>query len=719
MRDAAGDDRQEWMVTGMTCAGCTRKVEQAVSRLEGVADVAVMPVSGRLSLRLSGSGEPPPIERTVRRLGYGIAPATGPDAPADPSTPVGTVRRSLRNPALARVAVTGALLAGATVVSLAGSGTTGDYAFAAACLIALVPVAWRALVMFAAGQPFTIEALMTIAAGGALLIGAAGEAALVIFLFAIGEMLEGLAAGRARASIKELGNLVPRTALLVSEGAPQPVAATDLRIGQTVLARPGDRIPADGEIVSGTSSLDESPVTGESVPAAKGPRADVFAGSINREAALHIRVTRAHEDTTIARIIRLVEEAEAARAPTERFIARFSRIYMPTIVGLAAMVALGPPLLAGAPWLEWTYRALALLLIGCPCALVISVPASIASALSAGARSGLLMKGGAVIETAARVTRVAFDKTGTLTLGRPTVTDVIALGGTEAEVIALAAAVEMGSAHPLAEAILARAEAEGAAIAPANDARPIPGRGVVARVGGARVIVGTIDLAREETSLPAEALTRAGALEAEGKTVAVVLRDGEAVGLIGLRDAPRADASAGIAALRRLGVNAVMLSGDDKRPAVAIAEALGIDHRARLMPDAKLAAIREMAAAEPVMMIGDGINDAPALAAAHVGVAMGSGTDVALETADGALMRNRVGDVAALIRLARAAMANIRQNIAIALGLKGVFLVTTIAGLTGLWPAILADTGATVLVTLNALRLLGFEAQNLQQPISD
>ncbi|MBM3604429.1 MAG: heavy metal translocating P-type ATPase, partial [Alphaproteobacteria bacterium] len=575
--------------------------------------------------------------------------------------------------------------------------------------IGVAPVARRAFEALRMGQSFTIEGLMTIAAGGALLIGAAEEAALVVFLFAVGEVLEGVAAGKARQGIRALADLVPKTALLEVAGQTRAVPADSLQIGQTVLVRPGDRIPADGEIIDGTSGVDESPVTGESVPATRTLGDPVFAGSINTEAALRVRVTREPSDNTIARIIRLVEEAEEARAPTERFIDRFSRIYMPAIVALSALVIVVPPLAFGQDWTTWIYRGLALLLIGCPCALVISVPASIASALSAGSKRGLLMKGGAVIEAAAKVTHVAFDKTGTLTRGAPVVTDLIpAPGVDEAELLAVAAGVEAGSSHPLALAILLRAEAAAVQVPAARDARALAGRGVEAVVDGALAWVASPSHAAEVGGIDKAALPRATALENEGKTVVAVYREGRSLGLIALRDEPRGDAATAIRQLAAMGVGATMLTGDNSRTAAAIAGGLGIGFRAGMMPEDKLTAIRELNGSGRVMMIGDGINDAPALKEAHIGIAMGSGTDVALETADGAILRDRVSDVPALIRLARATMGNITQNVALALGLKAVFLVTTILGITGLWIAILADTGATVLVTLNALRLLAF-----------
>ena len=764
-------ERHDWTVTGMDCAACATKITSALERLPGVADVQVGVMSERLSLRLTpvaagGSAGRDAVEATVRKLGYGIAPKGAPTGkrkfvmPTAPATvpadhdhddheghdhfqhaDVEATKAALdgrsgedhsghggpgHSPAAAPeylekhwyqtakgklVLGTGFLLAAATVVKLTASEQVALWAFVAACLIGVAPVARRAFAALRAGIPFTIEGLMTIAAIGALFIGAAEEAALVVFLFAVGEVLEGVAADRARASIRALADLVPQTALVEENGAVREVGAASLEIGQLVLVRPGDRIPADGTIAEGTSGIDESPVTGESMPQTRGPGDAVFAGSINAEAALRITVTKSAKDNTISRIIALVEEAESARAPTERFIDRFSRYYMPAITGLALLVAVIPPLAFGQLWGTWVYRGLALLLIGCPCALVISVPASIASALSTGAKRGILMKGGSVIEAAARVTQVAFDKTGTLTVGRPEVTDVVVLDGSEADLLAVAAAVESGSSHPLAAAILRRAVEAGVAALPSLDAKALIGKGAEAVVGGQTAWVASPRFASKSGALEGLGIRRASEMELEGKTVVVVFRERHALGLIAMRDEPREDARQAVADLKAMGITSVMLTGDNARTGAVIAGVLGLQHRAELMPDDKVAAIRDMVKSGGVIMVGDGINDAPALAAASVGVAMGSGTDVALETASAALLRNRVTDVAAMIRLARAAMANIRQNVAIALGLKAVFLVTTIFGLTGLWIAILADTGATVLVTVNALRILRFDPE--------
>lgn len=747
MTASSGETTCDWTVSGMDCGSCATKIKDAVARLPGVSGVEVGIMSERLRLTLDeGKTSREKVESTVKSLGYGIGPRgagakkefvmpVANDHGRDPSdqertskvvatvdTGHGSPGHVHDNPAdrgkrwyqtgKGKLVIFTALLLGVAYTVNLFAPQVGRWAFVAACLIGVAPIAQRAFAALRLGQPFTIESLMTIAAVGALFIDAAEEAALVVFLFAVGEVLEGVAAGKARDGIRALANLVPKTALLEIGGTTREVPAASLAIGQMILVRPGDRIPADGEITEGTSGIDESPVTGESVPKSRGPGDTVFAGAINTEAALRVRVTKGPEDNTIARIIRLVEEAEEARAPTERFIDRFSCWYMPAIVAVAALVIVVPPLAYGQPWDTWVYRGLALLLIGCPCALVISVPASIASAMSTGAKRGLLMKGGAVIEAAAKVGWVAFDKTGTLTHGRPQVTDVVPFGSTtEADLLAVAAGVETGSSHPLAIAILNKAKEAGVAALPSRDAKALMGKGVVATVGEASAWVVSPRYAMEHGGLDGLGLRQATVFEEEGKTAVAVFREKTPLGLIAMRDEPRADAKEAVRQLTAMGVSSVILTGDNPRTAAAIAGDLGLKFEADMMPEDKLAYIREIGTRNGVMMIGDGINDAPALKQASVGVAMGSGTDVALETADAAILRERVTDIPATIRLSRAAMANIRQNVTIALGLKAVFLVTSVLGLTGLWIAILADTGATVLVTLNALRLLRFNPE--------
>jgi Cd2+/Zn2+-exporting ATPase len=581
------------------------------------------------------------------------------------------------------------------------------YAFILAMLVGLFPIARRAIMAARAGTPFSIEMLMTIAAIGALIINATEEAAAVVFLFLVGELLEGVAAGRARDSIRSLAALVPKTALLEDGGKTREVPAELLAVGSVILVRPGDRVSADGVIIDGESAIDEAPVTGESVPVQKGVDDMVFAGTVNGDAALRIRVTAAAEDNTIARVVRLVEEAQESKAPTERFIDRFSRYYTPGVVVVAALVAVIPPLLAGGDWSEWVYKGLAILLIGCPCALVISTPAAIAAALSVGARRGLLMKGGAVLEGLGKLTAIAFDKTGTLTAGKPVVTDIVPFGRKGEDVLRLAASLEAGSSHPLALAILERASEDGIDLLPATGSRAVGGKGVTAVIDGVDVFLGSPKAAAERVNLPTAHGRSIASLNDDGKTVSVLIVGDVLAGAIAMRDEARSDAINGLKALTDKGIRTVMLTGDNARTATAVGAQLGIEVRAELMPEDKQRIVGELKRDGYVVgKIGDGINDAPALAAADIGIAMGGATDVALETADAAVLHGRVGDVALMIDLSKRTMQNIFQNITIALGLKAVFLVTTIIGVTGLWPAILADTGATVLVTMNALRLL-------------
>lgn len=711
-------ERLAWRVEGMDCASCVAKVTKAVERLPGVSGIEVNLMGERLALALApGGADAEAVARQVRALGYAvtpIGPARGKAPPSahghDHANPEDEGRPWWATGKARLVWALGGLVGGAWAAAHLLPSLSYPL-YLATTLLALVPFGRRAFALARAGTPFSIETLMVTAALGAAVIGAAEEAALVVLLFAVGELLEGIAAGRARAGIRALVALMPRTALRQGpDGATEEVPAERLAPGDLVLVRPGDRVPADGVVAEGHSALDESPVTGESVPVARGPGDPVVAGSVNAEGALTLRVTAVGEGSTLARIARMVEEATATRGRTQRFIERFSAWWTPGAMAASALVILVPPLLLGGDWWTWIYRGLALLLVACPCALVISVPAAMASGLSAGARRGLLIKGGAALEAIGAARTVAFDKTGTLTEGRPRVTDLLPAEGVgEAELLRLAAGVEAGSSHPLARAVQAEAASRGIAPPRARAAAAIPGKAMAASIEGRRIGVGSPTWATEcGAALPPALEAARIRLEAEGKTVAVVAAGRAALGLLAFRDEPRDNAAEGIAALRRLGVGAVMLTGDNPRTAAAIGSALGVDVRAGLLPADKLREVAALKERGPVAMVGDGINDAPALAAATVGVAMGGGTDVALETADAALLRGRVAGVPELVQLSRATLANVRQNVAVAVGLKLVFLATTITGVTGLWLAILADTGATVLVTLNALRLLAW-----------
>ncbi len=716
--------RARYRVGGMDCASCATKIETAVRRLPGIDEVGVSVANGTLTVMLADARGAASVERQVKSLGYSIEPADAPDTPLHATgagqAPHGESGRTddawWKQPkALLTIGCGVALVLAYVAGQLLPRIET--WAFLAAMMIGLVPIARRAWSAAFAGTPFSIETLMTIAAVGAIIIGAVEEAAAVVFLFLVGELLEGVAAGRARASIRDLATLVPKTALLEEDGKTREVPAELLAVGTVIVVRPGDRIPADGEILDGSSSIDEAPVTGESTPKRKGEGDTVFAGTINTDAVLRIRVTAAAADNTIARIVRLVEEAQESKAPTERFIDRFSTYYTPAVLVAGALVAILPPLVAGASWPDWIYKGLAVLLIGCPCALVISTPAAIAAGLAAGARRGLLLKGGAVLEGLRKITTVAFDKTGTLTQGKPVVTDVVAIGVAEREVLSLAAALETGSSHPLAAGILARAKDDRVPVPPAADAKALAGKGVSGRVGGKTVLLCSPSAAAERTALSPDQSTRIAAFHEQGKTVSVLLVDDQLAGVIAMRDEPRADAIVGLSALKAAGIRTVMLTGDNRYTAEAIGASLGIEVRAELLPQDKQAIVRELQdQGSFVAKVGDGINDAPALAAADIGIAMGGGTDVALETADAAVLHGRVLDIVNMVGLSQAVMTNIAQNIAIALGLKAVFLVTTVLGVTGLWPAILADTGATVLVTANAMRILAWRGRSGPQP---
>ena len=755
-REFVGETRT-WKVTGMDCASCVAKVEKAVSRLPGVADIQVNLMAETLSARLGAGADPEAVSHVVGTLGYRAvlrqSPASrdshaghdrdehahaghdhaGHDHDGHDHTGHGHAMEAAGSEAGGHGHAHGDedeepgvqwwgtgkaklvwLLGALVAVAYGGSllfPAEAYWIFVVATLVAVFPFGRRALALARAGTPFSIETLMVAAAVGAVVIGAAEEAAIVVLLFAVGEMLENVAAGQARSGIRALADLIPRTARVERDGTVAELPADRLTLGDIVQARPGDRIPCDGIIVEGQSAVDESPVTGESVPVSRGPGEPVVAGSVNTAALLRIRVTATAADNTLSRIVKMVEEATASRAPTQRFIEKFSTYWTPGAMVVSVLVILLPPLLFGGEWGTWVYRGLAVLLIACPCALVISVPAAMASGLSAGARRGLLVKGGAALETIGKAVTVAFDKTGTLTAGRPRVTDMLTADGVdEGALLRAAAGVEAGSAHPLAVAVLQAAEARGIVPPPSSEAGAVPGKAATAMVEGSLVAVGSPTYAADQGADMTAFAARVQAFEEEGKTAVVVLRDGRAFGVLALRDEPRDDARSAIATLKTMGLASVMLTGDNERTGRAIAGNLGMDVRAGLLPDQKLREIEALKTRGPVVMVGDGINDAPALAAASVGVAMGGGTAVALETADAALLRERVSGVVELVALSRATLTNIKQNVAVAVGLKLMFLATTLTGTTGLWLAILADTGATVLVTLNALRLLGWKS---------
>ncbi|MDG1645840.1 Zn(II)/Cd(II)/Pb(II) translocating P-type ATPase ZntA [Klebsiella huaxiensis] len=688
--EALNHARYSWLVEGMDCAACARKVETAVRQVPGVSQVQVLFATEKLLVNADGDVRPQ-VESAVRAAGYKLRDESAPQQEEQTSW----LRENLP---LITLVVMMALSWGLEQFN----HPFGEMAFVATTLVGLWPVARQALRLIKSGSWFAIETLMSVAAIGALFIGATAEAAMVLLLFLIGERLEGWAASRARQGVSALMALKPDTAIRVRDGVRETVAQRDLRPGDIIEVAAGGRLPADGQLLSPFASFDESALTGESVPVERNVGERVAAGATSVDRLVQLTVISEPGDSAIDRILKLIEEAEERRAPIERFIDRFSRIYTPAIMVVALLVAIVPPLLFAGAWLPWIYKGLTLLLIGCPCALVISTPAAITSGLAVAARRGALIKGGAALEQLGRVRQVAFDKTGTLTIGQPRVTAVIATADiAENDLLALAASVEQGSSHPLAQAVVREAEQRQLVIPAAHAQRALAGSGIEAQVNGRQVLI----CAASKNSNP-QYEERIQQLESAGQTVVLVMRDEVLLGILALRDTLRDDARQAVDELHQLGIQGIILTGDNPRAAAAIASQLGLEFRAGLLPADKVQAVMALNAQAPLAMVGDGINDAPAMKAATIGIAMGSGTDVALETADAALTHNRLTGLAQMISLARATHANIRQNIAIALGLKGIFLVTTLLGLTGLWLAVLADTGATVLVTANALRLL-------------
>jgi len=553
-----------------------------------------------------------------------------------------------------------------------------------------------------------INVLMVIAVAGAMLLRQWFEGASVVFLFALAQWLEARTLERARQAIRALVELSPREAIVRKDGVEVRAAVETIPVGAEIVIRPGDKVPLDGRVLAGHGDVNQAPITGESLPVDKGPGDEVYAGTINGRGSFDLEVIRVGRDTRLARIIHLVEAAQARRAPVQSFVDRFARVYTPVVIALAAIVAVVPPLAGAGDPATWFYRSLVLLVIACPCALVISTPVSIVAALSAAARNGVLIKGGAHLERLADVRVVAFDKTGTLTRGEPRVRDVVATGEESGnQVLRYAAAVEARSEHALARAITHRAAELGLDVPFARDFTSTPGRGAEAQVGDREVIVGNdMMLASRGIEAPAQPIE---ALRRRGDTVVCVALDGRLVGFIAIADPLRETARETIEMLRSYGVRRVaMLTGDHAVTASAVAASLALDEdHYGLLPDEKHARILAMRSEGAVLMVGDGVNDAPAMAAADVGVAMGAAaSDAALETADVALMSGELLKLPYALRLARATVRNIKTNLVVSLTLKAVFLVMAMTGSATLWMAVLADTGASVIVVANALRLL-------------
>jgi Zn2+/Cd2+-exporting ATPase len=688
-------------VEGMDCANCAATVERSVSRLPGVHTATVNFAAGRLDAEHEPDLALEEIEGAVRAAGYGVARTEGAE-----SAPFWRTPRAFSVFASALLFALGLALTLAGAPDLARVGC-----YLAAIAVGGLPI-FRAAIAGIRARHLDMNVLMSAATVGAVGIGQWAEAASVVVLFAAGNALQIYAIDRTRGAVRALAGLAPDEVLVRRGGSEVIVPAQEVAVGDTVVVRPGERLAVDGRVVEGSSAVNEAPVTGESVPVEKGLGDAVYSGSLNGQGALLVEATRRAGDSTLQRVARLVEEAQATKAPSEQFVDRFSRVYTPIVVAAAVFLAVVPPVLGGS-FGEWFYRALALLIIACPCALVISTPVTVVSGIGAASRRGILLKGGAALEAAGRLKALAFDKTGTLTEGRPVLSRVVALGGRdEAEALVLAASLERRSEHPLAHAILAAGSewgADGAGLLPVTNFRSVAGRGAEGEVDGERYLIGSPRLFAERgIELEGAASEALEEIERAGETPVVLGGPGGPLAVFGLADSLRPDAKATVEALRGSGVEEmVMLTGDAEAPARRVAEELGIEYRARLLPEQKIEAMRELVASRgDAGMVGDGVNDAPALAASSVGFAMGAaGTDVALETADVALMQDDLPKLAEAVRLSRAAERIIKQNVFVSIAIKGLFVMLAPFGLVALWLAVLADMGTSIAVTLNGLRL--------------
>ena len=701
---------KSWLVSGMDCPACARKIEKAISNIDGVIQAKVLFATEKLVVKFNNESLADTIEQVSITTGFPLTEVGSKKEKQQPET----FWQAHIQPNLQIIAIAAAMLFAALLKSSAPQLSEG--LFIATCLLGLYPVAKKAVQLARSGTPFAIETLMSVAALGALYLGETAEAAMVLLLFLIGERLEAFASSRARSGVQALMALVPENATKIINGERVEVAVSELVPGDVIEVSAGSRLPADGQLITDAASFDESALTGESVPVEHIQGNSIMAGAVVVDKVVRITITSKQGENAIDRILHLIEEAESRKAPLERFLDKFSRWYTPLMMVVALLVIITPPLLFAQPWETWVYRGLALLLIACPCALVISTPAAITSGLAAAAKRGALIKGGAALEQLGKIETIAFDKTGTLTEGKPQVTDIEPLSGWQKDaMLRVVGAIEVGSTHPLAKSLVVKVEELGIDIPESHNKKALIGSGVEGDVDGVKYRV--LAPSKLDFALDAQVSKQIESLEDEGKTVVVALevKDSDqaanAIGLIAWQDTLRSDAKLAIERLNDLGIQSIMLTGDNPRSAAAISGKVGMQYKASLLPSDKVSYVQELSQQSHVAMVGDGINDAPAMKTAHVGIAMGGGTDVALETADSALTHNRLTELPAMIELSQATINNIRQNVALALGLKGVFLVTSLFGITGLWVAVLADSGATALVTLNALRLLRFKSK--------
>ncbi len=702
---------EELQLEGLHCADCAATVENTVAKVGGVKNVKVNFVSGKLKLDYDPHKVTlDDVVRSVERIGYRVREQAHKNLEE---------RRFWRDRESQLMLVSGAALAAGMALRFLTSDqplfhllSRGISASVLCFLLATVSGAFnfaRAGWASIRNLRFTMDSLMTMAIVGAIIIGEYVEAASLAFLFSLAELLEGYAVERARNSLRELMRLTPDEARVKRADGEIAVAVEEVEVGDLVVVRPGEKMPVDGEVIFGASSVDQSPITGESVPVSKEVGETVFAGSINVEGYLEVRVTKRSGNTMLARIIHMVEEAEAQKAPSERFVEKFAKIYTPTVVGLAVVIAIVPPLLLGGAFNAWFVKALTLLVIACPCALVISTPVSVVSALTNASRNGVLIKGGVYLEEMSKIKVIAFDKTGTLTKGRMKVTDVLPLNGmSDTEVLRLAASLECRSSHPIARAITEAAD--GSPLQVVEEFESLPGKGIRAKIDRQTFLIGRPELFSQSS---VQILSRElHALQQAGKTTMLVGTEKEMVGIIALQDEIREDAKAMVRELQAAGKELVMITGDNPETAKAIAGQLGItNYHAASLPEDKVKQIQFLQKKHgKVAMVGDGVNDAPALAAATVGIAMGvAGTDAALETAHIALMSDDLSKLPFLVELSQRAHRVIKQNIWASILIKFTLAIGVFPGLVSLVMAVIVgDMGASLGVTSNAMRLARF-----------
>lgn len=700
MNNRANTQKLVMRIEGMDCADCAAKLEKRLSGMDGVQRVIVNFGAGKMTVEHTISVED--ILRVVDRAGYKALPEIQAKG-TDNLHPVWW-----RNAKTQVTIAAGIFLAVAVLIDWLGIAETFTVPlYVLAMLLGGYHVAKSGFYAIRSLTP-DMNVLMMIAAVGAVAIGEWSEGATIVFLFSLGNALQAYTMDKTRASIRALMDLAPRDALVRRNGQEIRMPVENIVVGDVIIVKPGERIAMDGSVSNGTSTVNQAPITGESMPVEKKAGDVVYAGTVNEHGVLEIGVTKLAGDSTLAKIMHLVEEAQAQKAPSQQFVDVFAKYYTPAVMIGALGLWLIPWLVLGQPFDVWFYRALVLLVIACPCALVISTPVAIVAAIGNASRHGVLIKGGVYLEEMGNIKAVAFDKTGTLTYGKPQVTDVICVGGySEQELLTTAAAVEKWSEHSLAPAIVKKAA--GLPLKMAKNFKALVGRGAQAEVDGQRVLLGNRRLFTEYNHDIGSYEDKLAELEQQGKTAILAGTTQDIYGIIAVADTVRKTSSEAVRTLREAGVGQIaMLTGDNTRVARAVAEKLGIDvYFGDLLPENKVAMVRKLAQQYgSVAMVGDGVNDAPALAAANVGIAMGvAGSDTAMETADIALMDDDLDKLSYIIKLSRKTVGVIKQNIAFSLMVKVVFVLLTVAGTVNLWMAILADTGASIIVTLNGMRL--------------